>query len=104
VLSNFRTSICRLTAERGVLVRSNRTVLDVVAEEIIANTLAAVRTSLEPRRTLPRRCTTTTTSAILLTALLRRGSMLKYDYFKEFKNVLVFYFNTEPRLKCINIV
>jgi len=24
---------------------------------------------------------------------------MKYNYFKEFYNVLVFYFNTEPRLK-----
>ena len=27
------------------------------------------------------------------------GSMLNYNYFKEFKNVLVFYFNMEPRLR-----
>jgi len=30
--------------------------------------------------------------------------MLKWNYFKEFENVLVFYFNMEPRLKWNKIV
>jgi len=55
--SNIVTRIHQLTAERGILVRSNSTVLDVVTEEIITNALAAVRTSLKPYRTLPRCCT-----------------------------------------------
>jgi len=30
---------------------------------------------------------------------MSRGSMLSQNVFQYFKNVLVFYFNTEPRLK-----
>ena len=52
----------RLTAEFGILVRPEGAVLDVVAEHIVANALTAVRASLEPRRTLPRRCSTDSTS------------------------------------------
>jgi len=44
----------RLTAESRVLVRSEITVVETVAAQIVADTLSAVRASLEPVRTLPR--------------------------------------------------